>query len=80
MAQSSRLLNFEESYTYLGSQKTKLYTELNTDLKIDDRIFIIGGNFDNYTLGIGGGNPYALHAIGYKILAIDTSQNWIVID
>ena len=82
MAQSARLLDYEESYILSGLQKTKIYTELNTDLKVDDRVYIVGGNFDNYTLGIGAvpADPYAEYAMGYRILAIDVDQNWLVID
>lgn len=78
MAQSSRLLDYVEPYNVGGFQKTKIYTELNTNYKLNDRIFIVGGNFDNYT--IAQADPYAEFAMGYTIVALNVNENWIVID
>jgi hypothetical protein len=82
MAQSARLLDYVESYSVGGFNKTKIYTELNTNFKIDDRVYIVGGNFDNYSLGLGAvpANPYAEFAMGYRVLALEETENWIVID
>lgn len=78
MAQSSKLLNYTESFNVAGVNKTKLYTELNCNFNVNDKIFIIGGNYDNANLAIS--DPFSPYALGYKILNVNIEENSIVID
>lgn len=78
MSQSSRLLNYVEEYNIGGFQKTKLYTQLNTDYKLNNKIFISGGNLDSYNIALN--DPYSKFAMGYKIIVINYNENWLVID
>ena len=47
---SPRLLNWVEPVEVSGIKKTAFYTEVNSGLKIGDRVFIIGGNYCNDAL------------------------------
>ena len=44
---SSKLLNWVEPYEIKGSIKTLFYTEVNSELKVGDRVFIINGAYDS---------------------------------
>ena len=44
---SSKLLNWTEPYDRRGSRKTLFYTEVNSELKVGDRVFIINGAYDS---------------------------------
>ena len=44
---SPRLINWVEPYEIKGSIKTLFYTEVNSELKAGDRVFIINGAYDN---------------------------------
>ena len=73
---SIRLLNWVEPYEILGTDYTLFYTEVNTNLKVGDRIFIIGGNYDSDALiQI---DKYKRGRDGYKVLYVDFCQ--IVLD
>jgi hypothetical protein len=73
---SPRLLNWVEPYFIRGLRKTLFYTEVNSGLKPGDRIFIIGGNYDNNNLiEI---DKYKKGRDGYKVLLVDKCQ--IVLD
>lgn len=81
MALSSKLLNFHEPYIVSGGiEKTKVYTEHRTDIEVGSKVFFVGGSYDNYVLGIGANDPYALYADGYDVLAVDSLNNYVVID
>jgi len=70
------LLNYVEPYDYNGVSKTLFYTEVNTNLKVGDRVFIINGNYDSNKLIQA--NKYKKGRDGYKILSIDYCK--IVLD
>jgi hypothetical protein len=73
---SPRLLNWVEPYTIAGYTKTLFYTEVNSGLKVGDRVFIIGGNYDSDALIKQ--NKYRRGRDGYKVLFCDKCQ--IVLD
>lgn len=70
------LLNYVESYDYNGVPKTLFYTEVNTNFKVGDRVFIINGNYDSNKLIET--NKYKKGYDGYKVLFIDYCK--IVLD
>jgi hypothetical protein len=73
---SPRLLNWVEPIEVSGIKKTAFYTEVNSGLKIGDRVFIIGGNYCNDALiQI---NKYKKGRDGYRVLEIDNCR--IVLD
>lgn len=80
MAQSSKLLNKAEPINIGGFIKTKVWSELNTDIKTGSRVFVVGGNYDNWTLGLGANKPYANHADGYVVIDVDYKDNSIILD
>lgn len=73
---SPRLINWVEPYLIAGLTKTAFYTEVNSGLKVGDRVFIIGGNYccdaliqtDKYKKG----------RDGYRVIAIDNC--FVVLD
>ena len=44
---SPPLLNYVESYEYQGVEKTLFYTEVNTNIKVGERVFILNGTYDS---------------------------------
>jgi hypothetical protein len=66
---SSRLVNYVEGVLVGGDAKTKIYTEVNTNLKVGDRVFIVNGNY--CTAKLNREYIYNDYATGYKILEID---------
>jgi hypothetical protein len=66
---SPRLLNWVEPYTITGMVKSLFYTEVNSGLKVGDRVFIINGNYDSNELIKK--DKYKKGRDGYKILYID---------
>lgn len=75
---SCRILNWVEPYIIKGYTKTLFYTEVNTELKVGDRVFIINGAYDSNTLIEK--NKYKKGRDGYKILAIDYCKVVLDID
>jgi hypothetical protein len=75
---SSKILNWVEPYEIKGSIKTLFYTEVNSELKVGDRVFIINGTYDNDLLIEN--NKYKKGRDGYKILYIDRCQVVLDID
>lgn len=73
---SSELLNYIEPVNINGFNKTRFYTKNLTNFKVNDKVYIIGGNYDTYTLIAT--SPYTKNANGYKILSIDACS--IVLD
>lgn len=73
---SPRLLNWVEPYLIRGFRKTLFYTEVNSGLKVGDRVFIIGGNYDSDLLIEV--DKYKRGRDGYKVLYVDKCQ--IVLD
>ena len=75
---SPMLLNYVESYDYQGTKKTLFYTEVNTNLKEGDRVFIINGNYDSNELIEN--NKYKKGSDGYKVLFVDYCKIALDID
>jgi transcriptional regulator with XRE-family HTH domain len=73
---SPRLLNKIEPYFIDGVAKSLFYSEFNTGLKKGDRVFIINGVYDSYTLIKS--NKYKRGRDGYKVLFVDQCK--IVLD
>jgi len=73
---SPRLLSYVEPYDINNIPKTLFYTEVNTNYKIGDRVFIIGGPYDIDLTKIN--NRYKKGRDGYKILFIDKCR--VVLD
>lgn len=73
---SPRLINWVEPYDVSGFNKTLFYTEVNSGLKVGDRVFIINGNYDSNDLITT--DKYKKGRDGYKVLFIDGCK--IVLD
>lgn len=73
---SPRLINYVEPYDIRGFRKTMFYTEVNSGLKVGDRVFIINGNYDSDLLIKT--DKYKGGRDGYKVLFVDKCQ--IVLD
>ncbi len=43
-------MNYVEPYNIKGYNKTLFYTEVNTELKVGDKVFIINGIYDSNLL------------------------------
>lgn len=74
MANSVKLLNYLDPQ----GEYLRFYTELESDVEIDDKVFIIGGNYDNtkYTDKEDSEyNPFHPFAVGYTVIAVDTTSN-----
>jgi hypothetical protein len=75
---SPMLLNYIEPYSYQGTDKTLFYTEVNTNLKEGDRVFIINGNYDsNELIEV---DKYKKGRDGYKVLFVDYCKIALDID
>ena len=73
---TSRLLNQAEIYYINGNPKTTIYSEVNTNIQVGDKVFIMNGIYDSQKyIDIG---KYALNADGYSVLYTNNCQ--IVID
>ena len=73
---SPRLLNWVEPVNIGGYTKSCFYTEVDSNLKVGDRVFIINGVYDsNELISI---DKYKRGRDGYKILQIDRCK--IVLD
>ena len=73
---SPRLINWVESYEVKGILKTLFYTEINSELKVGDRVFIVNGNYDSDLLIES--DKYKKGRDGYKVLYIDNCK--VVLD
>lgn len=74
---SPRLLNYVEPYEGFSTGiYTTFFTEVNSGLKVGDRVFIINGNYDSDDLIKQ--NKYKKGRDGYKVLLIDNCK--IVLD
>jgi hypothetical protein len=73
MANATKLLNNLNP----AGENLIFYTELESDLQVGDRVFIIGGNYDNtiYTDNTHSSyDPFNPFAMGYTVLAIDNTN------
>ena len=66
---SSPMVNYIEKITINDIDYTKFYTQVDTNLSIGDRVYIVNGNYDTYS--IIEQNPYRNGTYGYEILEID---------
>jgi hypothetical protein len=74
MANSVRLID----YTQPQGDFITFFTELDSDLKVGDKVFIIGGNYDNtkYTDSTHPEfDPFNEYASGYEVIAVDSTTN-----
>lgn len=75
---SPRIINWVEPYLISGIRKSLFYTEVNSGLKVGDRVFIINGNYDSDLLIKA--NKYRRGRDGYKVLYVDRCQVVLDID
>lgn len=75
---SPPLLNYVEPYEYAGSTKTLFYTEVNTNIKIGDRVFIVNGFYDSAERIKQ--DKYKKGSDGYLVLSIDRCKIALDID
>lgn len=75
---SPKLINYVEPYKYRGLLKTLFYTEINTELKVGDKVFIINGNYDSDIFLREG--KYNKYTDGYKVLFIENCKIALDID
>ena len=75
---SSKLLNYTEPVEISGYIKTAFYSEINTNLNVGDRIFIVNGNYDsdNY-ISL---DKYTKYTDGYRVLGVDGCKITLDID
>lgn len=74
MANSVKIIN----YLQPQGEFLTFYTELNSNLKVDDKVFIVGGNYDNvkYTDKTNSEyDPFNDFATGYKVISVDNTDN-----
>jgi hypothetical protein len=77
---SPKLLNWVEPYDLnaSGTYKTIFYTEVNSELKVGDKVFILNGNYDSDLLIQK--NKYKKGRDGYKVLYVDKCKIALDID
>lgn len=77
---SPKLLNWVEPYDLdiNGTYKTIFYTEVNSELKVGDKVFILNGNYDSDLLIQK--NKYKKGRDGYKVLYVDKCKIALDID
>jgi hypothetical protein len=66
---SVRLIKWVEPYLQSGVQYSLFYTEVNHNLKVGDKVFIVGGNYDTETLRTK--KKTTPLANGYTVLYVD---------
>jgi len=73
---SVKLLNYVEPYLFKGQRYTLFYSEVDHNLKINDRVFINGGFYDSDT--IIQKNKFSKQSDGYIVQYVDRTK--IVLD
>ena len=73
---SSRLINYTEPFSINGIDKTALYTEINTNINPNDKVFIMNGIYDYNKIILE--NIYLENTDGYNVLFVDKCK--IVLD
>src|SRR6187551_1007527 len=74
MSNAIRLIN----YLQPQGEFLTFFSELNSDLKVGDKVFIIGGNYDNTKFTEKTNpeyNPFDDFANGYSVLSVDNTDN-----
>lgn len=69
---SSRLLNKTEPFLFNGVEKTRFWTEIDTNIKKGDRVFILNGNYDSKNLLEE--NLFTKDSTGYTVLWADKTS------
>ena len=73
---SSRLINYTEPFYINGLAKTAIYTEVNTNINPNDKVFIMNGIYDYNKIILE--NIYLENTDGYTVLSTDKCK--IVLD
>ena len=73
---SIKFLNYIEPYLIKGQRYTLFYTQVETNLKIGDRIFLVGGNYDSDL--IIKNNKFNKKSDGYIVQYVDKTK--VVLD
>lgn len=76
MSYTARLLNFVEPYYIDGIAKTAFWTDVNTNLQRNDKVFIINGFYDSERFIRKG--KWTKNADGYRVLFVDRCK--VVLD
>ena len=69
---SVKFINYVEPYTIKGERYTLFYSEVDTNLEVGDRVFIIGGNYDSDTLFQK--DKFNKSSDGYTVLFLDKTN------
>lgn len=73
---SVKLINYVEPFTIRDTKYTLFYTEFDTKFRVNDRVFIISGNYDSdYLIQTA---DYSDYLDGYKVLYVDKTK--VVLD
>ena len=75
---SVRLMKWVEPYNIGGIEYSLFYTEVDHNLKVGDRVFIIGGYYDSDDILENSTDPYFAGVDGYRVLYVDRTK--IVLD
>jgi len=78
MSYTSRLLNYVEPYFIDGIAKTAFYTEVNTNLQRNDKVFVVNGFYDSEVFIRRG--KWVKNADGYRVLFVDRCKVVLDID
>jgi len=73
---SVKLMNYVEPYLIKGQRYTLFYTDVDHNLKLRDRVFITGGNYDSDLLIQR--NKFNKLSDGYTVLYVDRTK--VVLD
>lgn len=75
---SSKLLNYVEPFDFFGVDKTAFYSELSTNFKVGDRVFILNGHYDSDDFIKK--DKYTKYTDGYRVLGVDGCRIILDID
>jgi len=78
---SLKLVNYANRYQYGldTAGHLQLYTELDHSFVVGDRVYIVGGYFDNCNKNLySTGDPFADFNTGYKVIAIFNSNSFVI--
>ena len=78
MSYTARILNYVEPYYIDGIAKTAFWTEVNTNLERNDKVFIINGYYDSERFIRKG--KWTKNADGYRVLVVDRCKVVLDID
>ena len=73
---SVKFINYIEPYLIKGQRYTLFYTDVNHNLKVGDRVFIVGGNYDSDFLIQN--NKFSKLSDGYTVQYVDKTK--VVLD